>query len=365
MFNKIKPKIALIAAGGTGGHIFPALEVAKRLRSEGFTVHWVGTKNGLEAEIIPKNSIPISYLTIGGIRGKGIKDKIIAPFKLLVSLSQALLCILKVKPRVILGMGGYVSGPVGMAAFILRKKLVIHEQNSIVGTTNKVLARFADKVLYAFPDTFNDGPPSKYVFTGNPVRQQFNDLLSPNKRFARRTNPLKILVLGGSRGAQAINDCMVETLAKWQASTNSVLPQVWHQTGAKLFAQTESIYKKYNISRVKLEPFIDNMPAAYAWADLVIARSGALTIAELMAAGVGSILIPFPHAIDDHQTTNAKHLEQNQAAVIIKQNELTPTRLLSVIKGFVTNRESLINMANNAYCLNNDAAAEKVVSFCR
>lgn len=365
MFNKSQSNTILIAAGGTGGHIFPALEVAKKLISYGYNVQWAGTKDGLESDIIPKNDIPINYLNISGIRGKGISKLIFTPIKLIVSLFQALSILLKHKPKVVLGMGGYVTGPIGIAAFLLRKKLIIHEQNSVVGTTNQILSNFANKVLYAFPDAFNEVKADKFVLTGNPVREKFKELLSPEKRFRRRTNPLKVLVLGGSRGAKVLNECIVETLTKWQTNTNSVLPQIWHQTGAKLFKETEELYKKNNLTRIKLEPFIEDMPAAYAWADLVIARAGALTVSELTAAGVGSILVPFPYAIDDHQTTNAKYLESNDAAIIIPQNSLNSQKLLDIMQSFVTHRDKLLIMAKNAHDLSSSEALDKVVDYCR
>lgn len=369
----------LILAGGTGGHIFPALEVAKSLKSKGCYVHWIGTKAGLEFDLIPKAGFPISYISATGIRGKKWQKLLLTPIMLILSLLQSIYYVLLLKPNVVLGMGGYVSGPCGLAAFLLRKKLIIHEQNSIVGTTNKILSKIASKVLYAYPGAFKNiiqkekGKSNnekkllrKYVLTGNPIRAQFNNIASPKQRLIGRekANSLKVLVLGGSRGALALNECMPYVVKNWSTTASKKL-KIWHQTGDKLFEKTKEVYSKNNLlDSVKLEPFIDDMQLAYSFADVVICRAGALTISELAGCGVCSILIPLPGAIDDHQTTNALYLSENNAAIFLPQKELTPLKLITILLNFANNYKNLLQMAENAYKLGNTDALSKVVSYC-
>ena len=348
----------LICSGGTGGHIIPALAVANELINKGHNIHWLGTKKDLEAYIIPKTNIPISYISIGGFRRKDFFTKLMGPFNLVFALLQSIRILIKLKPDLVLGMGGFVAGPGGFAAWLLRIPLIIHEQNAVSGGTNRILARFAKKVLEGFPNSFHKNINAE--FTGNPVRRDFLELPPPTTRFAGRSNErLKLLIVGGSRGALALNQYIPKTL-RMLGDANL---EVWHQTGLTHLEPTQKLYKTVTIPH-KVEPFIDNMAAAYAWADLVICRAGALTIAELTAAGVGSILIPYPYAVDDHQTKNAKYLSDAGAAIIIQQRDLTVEKLCELLNTFIKERSRLIVMAQAAYNKANPQSLDKVVSYC-
>jgi UDP-N-acetylglucosamine--N-acetylmuramyl-(pentapeptide) pyrophosphoryl-undecaprenol N-acetylglucosamine transferase len=355
----------LIMAGGTGGHIFPALAVAKRMQQQGHTVHWLGSRGGMEAGITTANSISIHFVTIGGLRGKGLMTKLIAPWRLYIALLQSLGVILKFKPDVVLGMGGYVTGPAGLAAWILRKRLVIHEQNAIAGMTNQILARFSYKVLEGFPKSF----PNKIraQLTGNPVREDFAKLLPPEKRTPRVQNAgLKILVIGGSGGARTLNNTLPQVLSTWPASVTQ--PTIWHQAGTKHIEDAKQAYANNSIDlatgNVKLVDFIQDMPNAFMWADIVVCRAGALTVAEIAAAGVASILIPYPYAVDDHQTRNAEYLAQANAAVIIQERDLSVEKLRALLLDFTTNPAKLVLMAKAAYKLAQPEALNLVVANC-
>jgi UDP-N-acetylglucosamine--N-acetylmuramyl-(pentapeptide) pyrophosphoryl-undecaprenol N-acetylglucosamine transferase len=355
----------LIMAGGTGGHIFPALAVAKKLQQQGHTVHWLGSRAGMEAGITAANAIPIHFISIGGIRGKGLATKLLAPWRLYVALLQSLVIMLKFKPDVVLGMGGYVTGPAGLAAWILRKRLVIHEQNAIAGMTNQILARFSYRVLEGFPRSF----PSKITaqLTGNPVREDFAKLLPPEKRAPRVSNTgLKILVVGGSGGARTLNNTLPQVLKTWP--TDKLKPTLWHQAGKKQISEARQAYQSIGIdlqaSNVKLVDFIQDMPNAFMWADIVVCRAGALTIAEIAAAGVASILIPYPYAVDDHQTKNAEYLTQANAAIIIQERDLTVDKLRELLVDFTDNPVKLSNMARAAYTLAQPKALDLVVAGC-
>ncbi len=355
----------LIMAGGTGGHIFPALAVAKKLQQQGHTVHWLGARVGMEAGITAANAIPIHFISIGGIRGKGLATKLLAPWRLYVALLQSLVIMFKFKPDVVLGMGGYVTGPAGLAAWLLRKRLVIHEQNAIAGMTNQILARFSYRVLEGFPQSFPNKIAAK--LTGNPVREDFSKLLPPDKRTPRATNSgLKILVIGGSAGARTLNNTLPQVLNTWPA--DKLLPSVWHQAGKKNILDAKQAYESNGISlinsNVKVVDFIQDMPNAFMWADLVVCRSGALTVAEIAAAGVASILIPYPYAVDDHQTKNAEYLAQANAAIIIQERDLTIDKLRDLLLDFTDNPEKLANMANAAYKLAQPRALDLVVANC-
>jgi len=350
-------------AGGTGGHIFPALAVAKKLLAQGHIVHWLGTKNSMEDNIASANNIQIHYISISGIRGKNLLTKLLAPVRLSWSLLQALAIMGSFKPDVVLGMGGYVTGPAGLAAWITRKRLVIHEQNAIAGMTNQILAKFSDHVLEAFPNSFPT--KSKALVTGNPVREEFYSLLPPDKRVHRANAALKILVLGGSGGAQTLNKIIPQVLRNW---TSEPKPIVWHQAGTKHLAATQQAYAAANVqldlNTVKLVDFIQDMPNAYAWADVVICRAGALTIAELAAAGVASILIPYPFAVDDHQTKNAQHLVAANAAIIMQERDLNLETLSTLLHSLANDRAKLLTMAKAAHSLAQPQALDKVLEFC-
>ena len=361
----------LVMAGGTGGHIFPALAVAKKLIQQGHTVHWLGTRNSMEDSIVHANSIPIHYVSVGGIRGKGKLTKILAPIRLGWALIQSLGIMLQFRPDVVLGMGGYVTGPAGVAAWLLRRRLVIHEQNAIAGMTNQILSKFSYRVLEAFPNSFPQSIEAK--LTGNPLREDFHTLLAPEKRNTKNTSSaLKILILGGSGGAQALNKIIPQVLAGWGDKPK---PMVWHQAGAKHIANAKQAYLDSNITveinslvnagmNIKLVDFIQDMPNAYAWADVVICRAGALTIAEIAATGVASILIPFPHAVDDHQTKNADYLVKAGAAIVLPEKDLTADKLRNLLQNLADDKLKLLGMAKAAYSLAQPKSLDKVVEYC-
>jgi len=342
----------LLMAGGTGGHVFPALAVADELRHRGVQVAWLGTKKGIEADVVPKAGIDISFIDVAGLRGKGLMGWLLAPFKLVHALWQALAVLRHLKPSVVLGMGGFVTGPGGIAAWLLRRPLVIHEQNAIAGLTNKMLTPFTVRVLEAFPGTIRS---SKTVHTGNPVRSAIGGEQKVSSSGEKR---IHLLVVGGSLGAKALNEVVPEALAQLNDAER---PEVWHQTGKRNIDETMALYKTHGID-AKVEPFIDDMGAAYAWADLVLCRAGALTIAELAIAGMPSILVPYPFAVDDHQTSNAKYLVDNGAAFLVQQKELTAKRLLDMLNQLDLTR--LQQMAAAAKKLALPDATKKVADLC-
>jgi UDP-N-acetylglucosamine--N-acetylmuramyl-(pentapeptide) pyrophosphoryl-undecaprenol N-acetylglucosamine transferase len=365
----MQTKRILVIAGGTGGHVFPALAVAKQFQREGATVEWLGTKQGLEGMLIPKANIPLHTLTVTAFRREGLLKRLLAPIRLFSSLLQALKIIHQYKPDLVLGMGGFAAGPGGIAAWCLRCPLVIHEQNAVPGATNRILGRFAKKVLEGFPDSF----PKNYlkfnqiIFTGNPVREEFLHYPEPAARFAKFTQnsqpitPLRILIVGGSQGARALNQLCPRA---FQLISEQERPEIWHQSGDKHLSSTQADYKHHHVN-ARVEPFIDNMAEAYAWADLVICRSGALTVAELAAIGVASLLIPFPFGVDDHQTANGRFLEKIGAAYLIQQKELTPEKLNSIILELSRDRNKLLSMANAAKQFSKPEAVMQVVGYCK
>ncbi len=354
----------LIMAGGTGGHIFPALAVAKRLQAQGHQVQWIGTRHGMEAHIVPNNHIQLNCINIAGIRRRGWLALLAAPWQITRAIWQSIRILRQFKPDVVLGMGGYVTGPAGFAAWLLRKRLVIHEQNAVAGMTNQILAKFSYKVLEAFPHSF---PATvKATVTGNPVREDFVRLLPPNLRPARLNGALKILILGGSGGARALNNIIPQVLKAWQGPAR---PQIWHQAGKKQLEEARQTYADCgftleNVDQITLTDFIEDMPAAFTWADIVVCRAGALTIAELAAAGVASILIPYPYAVDDHQTKNAQFLAEAGAAIIIQERDLNPEKLRNLLQDFTQHPEQLNSMANAAYSCAKLDALERVVEQC-
>ncbi len=354
-----KQKTILVMAGGTGGHVFPALAVAQVLRDQGNKVHWLGTRAGLEESVIPHAGFPISFISIKGLRGKGVIGWLIAPFRLLVAVLQGLRICLSIKPDVVLGMGGFVTGPGGIACRLLHKPLVVHEQNAIAGMTNRWLAKIATQVLEAFPDTFAGN--SKAIHTGNPVRQSILELPKPEQRFTGRQGPVRILIVGGSLGALALNECVPKALAILEVTSQ---PEVWHQTGKQKLQSTQNIYTQLNI-KAKLTEFFEDMDAAYSWADLIICRAGAMTVSEISNVGLASILVPYPHAVDDHQTANARFLNSAGAAILIQQVDLTPERLASELKTLiVAGRAKLLEMANRAVALAKPDATHEVAKLC-
>lgn len=341
-------------AGGTGGHVFPGLAVANYLRKQGLHVHWLGTQHGIEAKIVPEAGFPIHFITISGLRGKRFIDLLRAPWRLVRALFQAQKIIRELNPDAILGMGGFVSGPGGVASWLLRKKLIIHEQNAKPGLTNRWLSKIATRVLEGFPNTFIKR--QSVVTTGNPVRHEIALLPAPAVRMSARTDTPRLLVLGGSLGAQAINELLPRVLAKMPAS---VRPAVYHQTGEKHLDDTIKAYENANVT-ADIVPFITEMDKAYAWADFVLCRAGALTIAELCAAGVGAILVPFPYAVDDHQTANANYMVKQEAAWLVQQSLLTDDLLEKMLYDLCRSAEKRKHMAEAAYCLRRIDAVEKV-----
>jgi len=347
-------KRVLIMAGGTGGHVFPGLAVAQFLRENGVDVHWLGTRQGLESRLVPAANIPLHLVTINGLRGKGIKTLMAAPLKISSALKQSVRIMKEVQPDIVIGMGGFVSGPGGMASWLLRHPLVIHEQNAKAGLTNKILARFSRRILEGFPHAFRQ--QSKVIAVGNPVRHEIESLLPPQQRIHSTGSPFRLLVLGGSLGAQGLNEIVPRALAQLQTEER---PEIWHQTGDKHFDVTKKLYESMGVN-AKLTPFIQDMAEAYAWANMVLCRAGASTVAELCAAGLGAILVPYPYAVDDHQTANAGFMVSNHAALCIQQTELTESRLADIVRQFSDSPEKRLAMAEAAYQLRKVNVAEKV-----
>ena len=343
----------VIMAGGTGGHVFPGLAVAAAMRERAWNVVWLGNPEGMEATLVPKHGIPMKGVRFGGLRGKGPVTALLLPLNLLRAFAQAIAALRSVRPSVVLGMGGYVAFPGGMMAVLLGAPLVVHEQNSIAGLANRVLARVADRVLVAFPDAL---PGAQW--TGNPVRADVAGLAEPSSRYAARSGPLQVLVVGGSLGAQALNDAVPRALALLPPERR---PQVVHQSGAKHLDALRRAYADAGVDG-RTVAFIDDMAAAYAGADLVICRAGAMTVAEVACAGVASLMVPYPHAVDDHQTTNARFLAERDAALLVPQPELTPERLAATIDGL--DRARLAGIATRARALARPDATAQVADAC-
>jgi UDP-N-acetylglucosamine--N-acetylmuramyl-(pentapeptide) pyrophosphoryl-undecaprenol N-acetylglucosamine transferase len=344
-------KTILIMAGGTGGHIFPGLAVAEQMRAAGWEVVWMGARGGMEERLVPKHGYRAAWIRAKAARGKGIVQKLLLPANLLVSFWESARHIRKLRPDVVLGLGGYVAFPGGMMASLWNRPLALHEQNAIPGLANKVLARISDKVMAGFPQALKGAE-----WTGNPVRADIAAIPSPEGRFAGRQGPLKILVVGGSLGAQALNEAMPKALALLDNR-----PTVVHQSGEKHLDALKKHYKEAGVQG-ELVAFIDDMARRYAEADLVICRAGAVTIAELSAGGMASLLVPFPHAVDDHQTANARFLAERGAALLLQQRELSPQTLAQMIQGL--DRTRLLDMARKARALGKPDAARIVAERC-
>lgn len=349
----------LVMAGGTGGHVFPALAVAEQMRAQGINVHWLGTRAGLEARLIPQAGFDIDYISIKGLRGKSVLSWVLAPARIVIALSQALQICLRLKPNVVLGMGGFVTGPGGLASWLMRKPLVVHEQNAIPGMTNRWLAKLARRVLEAFPDSFQQ--KRKVFHTGNPVRASILSIAKPEQRYSERNGPLRVLIIGGSLGAQALNECVPRAFAMLDETSR---PTIWHQTGRNKLTSTQQGYATQRVE-ARLVEFIDDIDAAYAWADLLICRAGAMTVSEISNIGIASILVPYPYAVDDHQTANARFLSQSGAAILIQQVDLTPQRLAEQLNTLFTGgRRLLLDMANTALTLARPHATDEVIHHC-
>lgn len=344
----------MIMAGGTGGHIYPGLAVADVLRAAGWKVIWLGAPGSMEAELVPKHGYEMALVRFGGLRGKGLLRKLMLPLNLLIALGQSAVAMFRHRPDVVLGMGGYITFPGGVMGWLLRRPLVIHEQNSIAGLSNRVLAKLATRVMSGFPDVL-----PKAEWCGNPVRDSIAALPQPAQRYQARSGVLNVLVVGGSLGAQALNEVLPQALFCLPQGQD---PKVIHQTGKKNFAEVQALYKDAGLS-AEIKPFLDDMARYYAWADVVICRAGALTVAELAAAGVASILVPFPYAVDDHQTANAKFLSGRGAAILLPQTELAPRRLAAVLEGIT--RDKALQMAIKARSLAQPDAAKRVAEICK
>lgn len=351
-----RQKCALVMAGGTGGHIFPGLAVAEALRARGWRVHWLGAPGSMEEKLVPPRGFAFEAIDFGGVRGKGALTLALLPLKLLRAFAQSLGVVRRVKPDVLIGLGGYITFPGGMMGVACGKPLVLHEQNSVPGMANKVLAGVADRVFTAFPGVL---PKARRVqWVGNPLREAFTQYPAPAQRFAGRSGPLKLLVVGGSLGAKALNDVVPQALALLPAAQR---PLVTHQSGAK---QIDALRANYEAAGVQAEllPFIDDMARAYAEADLVICRAGATTVTEIAAIGAAALFVPFPHAVDDHQTTNARFLADQGAGWLMQQSELTPQGLAGMLQN--TERIALVQRAEKAKTMEKTQATEHIVAAC-
>ncbi len=357
----------MIMAGGTGGHIFPGLAVADQLRARDWRVVWMGNPAGMEARVVPARGIALAPVDFGGLRGKGLATMLLMPLRLIRAFWQSLAALRRVRPSVVLGMGGYVSFPGGMMAALLGRPLVLHEQNSIAGLANRVLAGVADAVLVAFPDAFATRKPIGGAraarHCGNPVSRSIAEQPTPEIRFAGRSGPLRLLVVGGSLGARALNEVVPAALALLPADAR---PSVRHQSGEKQIDALRAHYAAAGLggedARVQTVAFIDDMASAYAEADLVIARAGAMTVSELACVGVASVLVPYPHAVDDHQTTNARYLADRGAALVVAQDALDARALADLLAGL--DRTRLLEMARRARALGKPDAARDVADVC-
>lgn len=347
-----KPSI-LVMAGGTGGHIFPGLAVAEYLRICGWKVSWLGNPSGMEYRLVKSCDFPFEAVEFGGLRGKGIKAKLMLPINLARACHQSWKIMRRLKPNVILGMGGYITFPGGLISKLLKRPLVLHEANSIAGSANRALAKIAMKTLTGFPNTMENAE-----WVGNPIRQEFDHIAAPTLRYEQRQGPLTLLVVGGSLGAAALNENIPAALALIPLEQR---PTVIHQAGDKHLLDLQRRYADFGV-KADIRPFIEDMPIAYAQADLVICRSGAMTVSELAACGVASCLIPFPHAIDDHQTANARFLSDANAAVLLPQQNLNPQDLALMIQNL--NRSDLKEMAVRAHALSKPHATQRVAEVC-
>lgn len=344
-------KTVMIAAGGTGGHVVPALTVARELREHGYEVVWLGTHAGIEARLVPANDIEMEWLAVSGLRGKGWKAWFVAPFKLVRACWQAARAISRRQPQVLLGMGGFVAGPGGLMAKLLGKKLVIHEQNAVPGTTNRLLARISDSVLAAMPSAFGEHGIARCV--GNPVSAELSLIESPNERLNRDDDKFRVLVVGGSQGAGVFN----EVVPSAASEVGNI--QLWHQTGRAGVDATQAAYDTAGVE-AQVVPFIDDMSEAFRWADLVVSRAGAMSVSELAASGSASVLVPYPYAIDDHQTANCAAMVREGAAVLVPQPRFDAELLSKIFTDLRSDRARLITMANAARRLAKPDAAREV-----
>ncbi len=355
---------ALIMAGGTGGHVFPGLALAEELKNRGYSVDWLGTQAGLESRLVPNADIPLHFIPVRGLRGKRLMNLLKGPFNILASVMQAMKIVKQLRPDIVVGLGGFVAGPGAVAAKLLGLPLVIHEQNAVAGTTNRVLTRLANQVLTAFPSSFPPGY-KQGVCIGNPVRESIENIAVPEERLLGREGKLNILVVGGSRGAQAINEYVPRAFGLMQkAKGQDHEPfNIWHQAGDSKDAATKAEYNAAAV-QARVAPFIDNMEEAFTWADFVICRSGALTVSELAAVGLGALFVPYPHAIDDHQTANAHYLVENGAAMVQQQKDISEQGLAALLERVLSDRETVFNMACLARQKAKPHAAKVFADYC-
>jgi len=351
--------VALIMAGGTGGHVFPALATARVLQRRGYGIVWLGTKRGIESRLVPAEGIPVEWLSVSGLRGKGLATYLVAPLRLAVALVQALRAVRRHRPSVVLGAGGFASGPGGVAAWLLRRPLVVHEQNAVAGLTNRMLARLADRVLEGFPGSFGRHVRAEHV--GNPVRPEIAAVAPPERRYDAREGRARLLVFGGSQGSARLNAVLPAAVAELPAALR---PEVLHQTGPRGLDETAAAYRARGIE-ADVRPFIDDMAGAYGWADLAVCRSGALTVAELAAAGVPAVLVPFPAAVDDHQTRNAEYVVRAGGALLLPESVLTPVSLAAGLHELLeAGRPRLARMAAAARAMAITDADERLADAC-
>ncbi len=346
-------RTALVMAGGTGGHIFPGLAVAEALRARGWRVHWLGAPNSMEADLVPPRGFVLETIDFGGVRGKGPVTLALLPLRLLRAFWQSIRVVRRVRPHVVIGLGGYITFPGGMMSVLLGRPLILHEQNSVAGMANKVLAGVADRIYSAFP-----GVMKKAEWIGNPLRAPFLQQPPPEERFAGRSGPLKLLVVGGSLGAKALNDIVPQALALLPAGER---PYVLHQSGSRQIDALRANYQAAGVT-AELTPFIDDTAGAFAEADLVICRAGASTVTEIAAVGAAALFVPFPHAVDDHQTTNAKFLVDAGGGWLVPQSELSAETLARMLAGVT--REELLQRALAAYRLKKTDATDRMVAAC-
>ena len=347
----------VIMAGGTGGHVFPGLAVAHRLQADDWQVHWLGTPDRMEAELVPAHGFPIEFINIRGLRNHGLVRKLLAPSQIIKAILQALVILRRIKPDVVLGMGGYAAGPGGVAAKLLGIPLVLHEQNAAAGLTNRLLAKIASRILMGFEGAFPLTERSRVV--GNPVRDEFLQLAQQPLKHYQAGAVLKILIVGGSLGARALNQVVPNALAK----LNQV--EIRHQSGKGNASQVTDLYQSLGVTTVTVSEFISDMSAAYDWADLLICRAGALTVAEVAAAGIPAVFVPLPHAVDDHQTRNAESLTSRGAAVLMPQKEMTADKLAALIAQWQSDPRQLQKMAQLSRAAAILNATDRVVSECK
>jgi len=348
----------LIMAGGTGGHVFPALAVAHELIALNRSVVWLGTRRGIENRLVPAAGISLEHIRVTGLRRKGALSWLLAPFSVLIAIWDALRIVRRRRPAMVLGMGGFASGPGGVAAWLMRRPLVIHEQNAAAGLTNRLLAGLAREVLQAFPGSFSASINARTI--GNPVRPELFTLASPEQRLARHEGALRVLVLGGSQGALVLNETVPAAAALLPADLKL---DIWHQAGAATLEQARNSYREHAVS-ARVDEFIDDMAEAYGWADMVICRSGALTISEIAAVGLGAILVPYPSAVDDHQTLNARFLVNAGAAVLMPQAGLSAQVLATELAAWARDRQLVAERAFNARSLARPDATSELAGVC-